>query len=372
MKHGGLRRRGRFWQVVLAGWVMGCQAGSPTADAAAGAEAGNGSGRVSSAGLSAATAPDAGGSMADASAPRAAGRIEAATFTSAALGVDKRYRVYLPGGYGDSGARYPVIYLLHGLGGDEDNWVEGGRLGPTADALSLDAIVVMPDGDAGFYTNWAEPVSRADCLSKRPPFSATERPEAYCVASARYEDYIRHDLVAHVDGSYRTLTDRAARGIAGLSMGGYGALAIAMKNPDVFSAAASHSGIASLLYDGPHPFQPGQGRRATRYEAWGMTYPASFRAHMQKVFGPDLDAWRAHDPAVMAEDLRPGSLALYIDCGTEDGFQLQDGAAHLSEILRERGVAHELFLVPGNHNFGLWRVRIRESLAFFARHFRAR
>lgn len=346
--------------------MVGCPSG-PTADA--GAAAGNANGRASAAH----TLPSgAGRPSSEAGAPRLGGKVAEATFNSAALGVDKRYRVYLPGGYDASGVRYPVVYLLHGLGGDEDDWVEGGGLASTADALALQAIVVMPDGDAGFYTNWAEEPVRSSCLSKRPPFSVTERPEAYCVETARYEDYIRRDLVEHVDATYRTVADRLARGIAGLSMGGYGALAIAMKNPDVFSAAASHSGIASLLYEGPHPFQPGQGRRATRHESWGMTYPAAFRDHMRMIFGPDLDGWRAHDPAVLAEDLRPGSLALYLDCGTEDGFQLQDGAAHLSEILKERGVAHEIHLVPGNHNFGLWRARIRESLAFFARHLRAR
>ena len=88
------------------------------------------------------------------------------------------------------------------------------------------------------------------------------------------------------------------------------------------------------------------------------------------LFGPDLAAWRAHDPTALASSLSPGELALFIDCGTEDGFKFHDQAQHLHEILDAAKIPHTFALVPGPHDFSLWKVRIRESLAFHADHFR--
>src|SRR5688572_29804627 len=122
--------------------------------------------------------------------------------------------------------------MLHGLGGDETNWIEHGKLAEAADSIGLEAIVVMPDGDVGFYVDWATPVDRAACLEQPPTFSKEPRAE-YCVEQARYETYIKQDLVGHVDATYRTIADRGARGIGGLSMGGYGALVLGLRNPDV-------------------------------------------------------------------------------------------------------------------------------------------
>jgi S-formylglutathione hydrolase FrmB len=289
---------------------------------------------------------------------------------SKALGVRKAYLAYLPGGYDASARRYPVIYLLHGLGGDETNWVKVGGLPGTADALGLQAIVVMPDGDDGFYANWATPAAYDACLAERPPFNRGERPETYCVREGRYEDYIVQDLVAHVDATFRTVADRKGRALAGLSMGGYGALALAMRHKDAFSATASHSGLVSLLYGGPHPYAPGKAGPATSLAGWGGEYRGAMREHMMKIFGGELAAWRARDPSQLAQSLAAGDLAMYIDCGTEDGFKFQDQALYLHEVLESRRVQHAFALVPGGHDFSLWKARIRESLAFHADHFR--
>src|SRR6185503_1468477 len=81
-----------------------------------------------------------------------------------------------------------------------------------------------------------------------------EAPGTYCVEHERYDDYIAKDVVRFIDTYYRTRADRAHRGIGGLSMGGYGALSLALHYPDVFSAAASHSGVVSPMYVGPKPF----------------------------------------------------------------------------------------------------------------------
>ena len=88
---------------------------------------------------------------------RGPGTVETHHFHSDALGVDKDYVLYLPGGYAaQPDARWPVIYLLHGLGGDETNWTAEGGVAAAADKLGLAAIIVMPDGDDGFYANWVD------------------------------------------------------------------------------------------------------------------------------------------------------------------------------------------------------------------------
>ena len=112
-------------------------------------------------------------------------------------------------------------------------------------------ILVFPDGDSGWYANWAEPRDPAECAADS---TLAEAAETYCVVRDRYDDYIARDLVAHIDSSYRTIPDRDHRGIAGLSMGGYGAVTLALTHPEEFAAAASHSGVLSPFYAGPHPF----------------------------------------------------------------------------------------------------------------------
>lgn len=298
-------------------------------------------------------------------APEGPGTVVEGTFHSAALGVDKRYLAYLPAGYDASpDRRYPVVYLLHGLGGDETNWTEHGRLAEAADALRLQAIVVMPDGDAGFYVDWAIPVDRAKCLEQQPTFSDEPRAE-YCVEAANYETYVVKDLVGHVDATYRTIADRGARGIGGLSMGGFGALVVGLRNPGVFTSIASHSGIDALLYAGPHPYEKGKVVLAEDASTWGREVEP-IGAHVRAVFGPDMANWRAHDPAILAARLEDGAVALYLDCGTEDVFALHDGMQYLHDILVERGIEHEYYLGPGRHDFSFWAERIDDSLRFHA------
>ncbi|MBZ0232406.1 MAG: esterase family protein, partial [Deltaproteobacteria bacterium] len=299
--------------------------------------------------------------------PDGPGQVLDASFASAALGVSKRYKVYLPAGYDAlASRRYPVVYMLHGLGGDETNWVDGGKLDAVADQLRLQAIVVMPDGDDSFYVNSVTPPDQAACLAAKPPFSREQRAEDYCVAHARYEDYITRDLVGHVDATYRTIAERRARGIGGLSMGGFGALQLAMRHPELFAATASHSGLDALLYAGPHPYAKEKVVLLEDVTSWGRSV-GIIGAHIRAIFGADVANWRAHDPAWLAKELDDGELAIYLDCGAEDRLLLQNGAQYLHDVLLARGVAHEWYLGPGDHDFGFWGQRIDDSLAFFTR-----
>lgn len=302
--------------------------------------------------------------------PTVHGRVAEVTFHSTALGVDKRYFAWLPASYDASHRRYPVIYLLHGLGGQERDWIDLGHLPETADRIGLSAIVVMPDGDSSFYLNSVMPVDYDACVrAARHDFIGHHEPAAaFCVRHADYETYLARDLVDDVDARFRTVAERRGRALDGLSMGGFGALMLAMRHRDRFSAAASHSGVDALLYAGPHPFQKGHAQLLTDVTRWGENVEPIGRL-VRGLLGPDLQNWRAHDPATLAASLAPGELTLYLDCGTEDNYRLEDEAAYLDQILTARGIAHELHLVPGRHDFRLWRARIAVSLAFLAAQF---
>lgn len=299
-------------------------------------------------------------------APR--GRVETHRFHSDALGVDKAYVVYLPAGYDDGDRRWPVFYYLHGLGGNETDWLKGGAIDQAADALHLAAIVVMPDGDDDFYTDAPMPIDYAACMAKGEGLLDPREPHARtCVRHRAYETYILRDLIGHVDATYRTLARRESRAIAGLSMGGYGAFALALRHPEVFTAAASHSGVLSLRYGGPHPYRASEVKVADDIGrlAAGM---GPLGAWILGMFGTDLDGVKAHDPATLVQALAPGTLALYLDCGTEDDFGLDAGASYVHDLLTARHVEHAFFLGPGAHNFGFWKSRVASSLAFLRDH----
>ena len=301
----------------------------------------------------------------------AKGRVVTERFASAALGVDKDVVVYLPAGYdADPARRWPVFYYLHGLGGDETNWTKGGHLAEAADAVNLAAIVVMPDGDNGFYTDGVTPMDLDACLRDGTGLLDPRAPKRKtCVKTPAYATYIARDLVAWADATYRTVAAREGRGIAGLSMGGFGALQLAMRHPDVFAVAASHSGIDALLYAGPFPYAAGKVELETDPKQWGGAL-GPFGAWVRGIFGPDIARWQAHDPAVLAASVTQDRPALYLDCGTEDEFYLHNGAQYLHDLLVARGIEHSWYLGPGRHDFAFWSARLPHSLAFLRDHTR--
>ena len=304
-----------------------------------------------------------------AAAPDAPSRVVTEHFHSDALGVDKAVVVYLPRGYDSDTARHwPVFYYLHGLGGNETNWVQNGKLDAAADALGLAAIVVMPDGDDGFYGDSASKIDYDQCMKDGTGLFIPEREphDTTCVRSRSYETYIAKDLVGWVDGHYRTIARRDGRAIAGLSMGGFGAMELGMRHPDEFAAAASHSGAIALLYKGPRPFAPGKAELFTDVAGWGQAV-GPIGMWIQLMFGNDIAEWKAHDVVELAGKTA-GKVALYIDCGTEDDFALQDNAQYVHEALTAKHIAHEFFIGPGKHDFAFWTLRLPKSLAFLRDH----
>ena len=303
------------------------------------------------------------------------GSIDTVRFWSPSLGTTKRYLVWLPPAYRDGGASasYPVAYYLHGLYGDETNWARQGRLGATLDSLVAAGmppmIVVMPDGDDSWYTTWNRLVDagacRADTVRREPA-------ERYCVPWARYDEYIARDLVAHVDTTYRTIARRGSRGIAGLSMGGYGAVTLALRYGEVFSAAASHSGVLSPLYDGAAPFAPPPGYvdDAAQLQAkWRRVWPL-----ISPAFGSDTAAWWARDPARLAraalaaqnsQGARHALPRLRFDSGVDDKGIIDENRAFHHELVA-LGIAHDWIERPGAHTWDYWRREVPHSLAWLA------
>jgi S-formylglutathione hydrolase FrmB len=137
-----------------------------------------------------------------------------------------------------------------------------------------------------------------------------------------------------------------------------------MRHKDMFAAAVSHSGVDALLYKGPDPYAAGKVEMFDKV----IPVPDPMIMWLTGIFGNDIANWRAHDPASLAADLKPGELAIYLDCGTEDMFHLQNGEQYLHDLLTSKHIDHEFFIGPGGHDFAFWGPRMPKSFAFLKAH----
>ena len=270
-------------------------------------------------------------------APGSEAQISCASLESAILGRSVNYCVALPSGFDPSGAtRYPTLYFLHGLFENDRSWSERGgeRLWEdlTAKGEIGKFLVVLPDAGKTFYVNSLD-------------------------GHERYEDFLIREFVPAIDRMFPTLADRAARGITGTSMGGYGALHLGMGHPDVFGSASAHS--AALLPKFPNPL-PTEGR-------WGF-----YARILQGPFGSPLNEayWEANSPLTLAEHPdRFAQLRLYFDCGDHDRYGFEEGAQLLDQILNSQGFSHEFALRPGEHGWSYLLQYMPYSLRFHWRYF---
>ena len=284
------------------------------------------------------------------------GTVSRGHFFSRALGVEKSYFIYLPASYAtDAERHYPVVYLLHGSGNTESEWISNGSIDRTADALMVNGgvpemILVMPDGDDGFYFNWHDSPDFGACRDDPRRIEV-----AHCVHSARYGDYIASDLPQEVDSKYRTLADPAHRAVAGLSMGGYGSMYLGVAYPGVFKAIASLS-AATILFAGPHPYRP-PARYWDSLEATRKDTPKEFWPTALAMLGTSFENWRSHELAFAYEDaVKRHQLlpAIYMMVGTDDDLQLQDANRALHDRLVVLGVEHEYHEWRGHHEWAFW------------------
>jgi S-formylglutathione hydrolase FrmB len=249
-------------------------------------------------------------------------RADCRAFHSALLHSSVRYCVYLPASYSAADAKtkkYPVLYLLHGLGGNEQSMALDGEWTTLQDLrrdhLAGEFLVVAPDGGDSFYINSRD-------------------------GKAPYSDFFVREFIPFIEHTYRVRSERAARGITGFSMGGYGALRMAFAHPELFGSASSHSG--ALMREPPRGVSAGasSGNLAAQLLA--------------KVFGNPIDNkfWDLNSPFVLARNNAASlvKMKIYFDCGTEDSYGFYHGASELHETLDSLKVPHEFHLYPGGHS----------------------
>lgn len=261
-------------------------------------------------------------------------RVQTVQFQSKLVGQTLPYIVVLPVNFNQPAAkseRYPVLYLLHGLGGHYDNWATKTKLAEYAARYSM--IIITPEGNNSWYTD-----------------SAT-------VPTDKYETYIVDELIPDVQRRYRTLEMRAGRSIAGLSMGGYGALKFGVKHPELFAFAGSMSGALGAA-------------SWTESELRGFEF--IFRT-LQPVYGAENSETRAaNDLTKLFRELPAERIAalpfMYLDCGTED--PLFSSNRSLAELLVSRKIPHEYRQLPGSHNWAYWDAQVQEILRLAAKSLR--
>jgi putative tributyrin esterase len=212
---------------------------------------------------------------------------------------------------------WSVFYLLHGLSDDHTIWMRRTSIERYVERLPL--VVVMPDGGRGWYTN--------------------------AVQGLAYEDDLIKDVVGLVDRTFPVKAERAGRAIGGLSMGGYGAVKLGLKYPDMFASVNSHSGAVGAPRD-PKLIK-------------------DLNPEFERIFG-NSPRGGFEDPAAIVERIDHGLIpALRIDCGTDDFLLDENRTFH--RLLESMHVPHEYQEFPGGHNWAYWDTHVQEAVAFHVR-----
>lgn len=225
--------------------------------------------------------------------------------------------VALPEGYFAAGdtVHYPTLYLLNGHGGDNSTWGRIVNLDSLASVYGI--IIVCPAGLNSWY--WDAPAQ----------------------PDMRMESYMTGDLLCWADSTFRTIDSAEGRAITGLSMGGHGALWLAMRHPEIYGSAGSTSGGVDFT---PWPGSWNIADRLGPYEG-------------------NEEVWREHTVMRVARGLEPGGLRIIMDCGTEDFFFEVNNRLH--ELLTLKGVEHVYLTGPGAHNGAYWGRSILPQMEFF-------
>jgi len=234
------------------------------------------------------------------------------TFRSTALNRNMTYRVILPASVGQD-EKLPVIYLLHGGGGGYRDW---SNYSDVAQFAARGLILVMPEGNSSYYTN-----------------SAT-------VPGDRFEDYIVKDLISDVEGRLPAAAGRANRAIVGVSMGGFGAVKIALRYPGRYAFAG---GLSPALDVPTRPFS--------------IKRIAQWRFH-SAIFGPEgSETRKENDPFLLALSANPAAVPyFFLTCGDKEG--LLPANQDFARLLHKRGFSFEFHVVSGDHNWTQWSQQV--------------
>lgn len=265
------------------------------------------------------------------------GRAECRSLPSKILGRPVAFCVVLPTGYdADKTTQYPVLYFLHGLGGNEQVLLESGGMSEIQDLRAAKKIgqflVVAPNAGRSFYINSKD-------------------------GRVRYEDFFIKEFIPYIESHYRIQTERSERGITGVSMGGYGALRLGLKYPELFGSVSAHS--AALI------------EKLPRFEGSDEQTIGIARI-LGGSFGNPVDPkyWERESPfTIVKTSPKPKDLPIYFDCGTDDDFGFNVGAQEFHELLVSRAIPHEFHLYPGGHDMDYFAEHLPASLELHWRAF---
>jgi len=264
--------------------------------------------------------------------PGASTVIEDASFDSQALRRPLGYALYLPPGYEAAASALPVIYLLHGVGGDRLDWLRHGSLRETADRLIAEraippAVVVMPDGAVSWWVDSADVGGPGD-----------------------YDTAIDRDLVAEIERRYGVRSDPGGRVVAGLSMGAYGALRFALRPPQRYAAVV---GLSPALWMRIGPETPTDERLQRVFRG---AFGTPFRADRFSALNPQalID--------LMAKERRKPSILLVT--GSRDFPSIRHDTEQFSERLDRGGFSIRYQTLDGGHDWQLWAAVLPDALRF--------
>ncbi|GAB3167384.1 alpha/beta hydrolase [Telluribacter humicola] len=257
-------------------------------------------------------------------------KVDSLDIPSAAMGKTYKAAVVLPSSYANSKQPYPVLYLLHGGGGQFSDWLsktpDKMLLHKLADQYNL--IIVTPEGERlGGYLD--SPIQKDN----------------------KFETYITQEVVEKIDKTYRTIRDRKGRVITGLSMGGHGALFLSGRHPELYCAAGSMSGALDLNVD-----------------TWKLDPETIKRISpgFERILGPKgatPDQYAAHSVVYMAEKLKTNDVRLIIDCGVDDFLIEPNRELHRRLVYNK--TPHDYIERPGGHTWDYWENSLPYHVLFF-------
>jgi len=266
----------------------------------------------------------------------ATGRIECNSLPSKILAHPVNYCVILPPSYdADKTRRFPILYFFHGLGDNQQMFVHAGGFNLVQDLWERGQIgeflIATPNADATFYINSRD-------------------------GKVRYEDFLVQELLPGIETRYRTRPGRANRSVAGMSMGGYGALHLAFRHPQLFSAVSAHS---PAIIDKLPAFTAPTSGGSMRSRLLGATFGSP----------PDAAFWDHNSPLTLARSANLAGVRIYFDCGDQDDFGFESGATALDKLLGSRHIPHEAHIYPGRHDWQYFAEHLPASLEFHSRFF---
>jgi S-formylglutathione hydrolase FrmB len=277
---------------------------------------------------------------------QAQSRIDCDAMNSRILKHPVHYCVYLPADY-DAGAgkrpeqKYPVLYFLHGLGDNERTLFNSGGWTLLDDLRRQHRIgeflIAAPEGGRTFYINSAD-------------------------GTVRYSDFFLQEFIPLIEKKYRIRNGRSSRAISGISMGGYGALRFAFSHPELFSAVSAQS--AALMTESPQQLDT------------AARSGAPMGKLLATVFGDPINVshWRENSPFVLAEKNQATlrSVAIYFNCGQDDNYGFEKGAAAMHEQLQKEKLQHEYRSYPGDHSLSYFLEHFAEVIEFHSQAFGVR